>query len=177
MLWIFVRIARRGDSNSYSQHIFLGVNKGKKLFIIYHTGICWDSLHRQIRFNGRILGDKCCRYNEVPLYITVKGRIDTLSWFFSAIFTKGEYFLDFKFTFRHAKPLLGGGGGGGNKGKFLITRPLTAFDSNLERVHVWEKASLSPLCAVRWYGLPPIKLAGSEMNEIILRGRKTQMDK
>ena len=36
MLWIVVRLV--------SKHMFLGVNKGKKLFIIYHTGTCWDSL-------------------------------------------------------------------------------------------------------------------------------------
>ena len=29
----------------YLAYMFLGVNKGKKkLFIIYHTGTCWDSL-------------------------------------------------------------------------------------------------------------------------------------
>ena len=68
MLWIFVRIAAcRGNSNKYSQHMFLGVNKGKRLFSIYNTGTCWDSYSGKF-FNGRILGDKCCRYNEVPMY-------------------------------------------------------------------------------------------------------------
>ena len=62
---------RRGDSYKSPQHMFLGVNKEKKPFIINHTGTFWDSLQRQIRFNGKILGDKCCRYNESPLYLFI----------------------------------------------------------------------------------------------------------
>ena len=34
------------------------------IFITYHTAMIWDSSLRQILFNDRILGDKCCRYNE-----------------------------------------------------------------------------------------------------------------
>ena len=37
------------------------------IFIIYHNGKCWNSLKRNILFNSRILGDRCSRYNEVPL--------------------------------------------------------------------------------------------------------------
>ena len=33
----------RGDSDKYSQHMFPGVNMGKK-FIIYHTCTCLNSL-------------------------------------------------------------------------------------------------------------------------------------
>ena len=49
--------------------MFLGVNKGKKLFIIYHTATCWDSLQQQTLFNGRILEDKCCCYGDIYIYI------------------------------------------------------------------------------------------------------------
>ena len=69
MSWIFVRIALVGDSNKYPQHMFLWKNRERKrIFITYHTVIFGASLWRQILFNSRILGEKCCRYNEVFRY-------------------------------------------------------------------------------------------------------------
>ena len=47
MLWIVVRIAYRGDSNKYPEHVFLGVNSQKASlllpFILLHVGILYSS--------------------------------------------------------------------------------------------------------------------------------------
>ena len=65
--WYLLKLPRWGDSNRYPQHMFLGVNKGKKLF--YHLSY-WHMLEFFITANSLLwqnLGDQCCQYNEVPL--------------------------------------------------------------------------------------------------------------
>ena len=51
--------------------MFLGVNKRKKAFYNFHTGTCWYSYKRQILFKGPTLGNKCCVYNKVLLYLNL----------------------------------------------------------------------------------------------------------
>ena len=64
----------RGDSNKYPKHNVLWGNKNKTGHFLYIILSIKDSLQQQIHFNGNILGNKCCCYNECSLLICLQCR-------------------------------------------------------------------------------------------------------
>ena len=67
MFWIFVGIASWGDSNKYPKHV-LWLNKNKTRVFLHINLFIKYFLQEQIHFNGKRLGNKCCRSNEGSLY-------------------------------------------------------------------------------------------------------------
>ena len=70
MSWIFVRIASPEAilTNIHNISYLRVKRKENDFYHSYHIAIFWDSLKRQICFNGKIFGDKFCRKNEIFLY-------------------------------------------------------------------------------------------------------------
>ena len=67
MFWIFVRIASVRRFWQISKIYVLWVNKNKTRLFLHINLLIKYSVQQQIHFNGKVLGNKCCRCNEGSL--------------------------------------------------------------------------------------------------------------